>query len=370
MATASLFARQSLLVGHIALGLLIGPNVLGWVHDTHLLAGIAHIGIVFLLFLLGLNLQIKNLSAMLGRSILVTLGSSLAFSALGMGVGRLFGYTWTDCVFIGASMMFSSTILGLKLLPTTVLHHRHAGEIMVSILLLQDVLAILFLLASKGYADDSAPLLQAAWLVLSLPGLVAVALAAERWLLIPLITKFDKFQEYIFLLTIGWCLGLAAFAEFIGLSHEIGAFVAGVALATNPIALFIAERLKPLRDFFLVVFFVSLGAGFNLIILPQVAFPAFVLAALMLAIKPGVFQWLLIRTGEENKLSWEMGVRLGQISEFSLLIAVAGLSGGLISAQASFLIQTATLLTFVLSSYAIVMFFPTPIALVDSLRRD
>jgi len=205
---------------------------------------------------------------------------------------------------------------------------------------------------------------------LGLPALIAVAYFGDRYLLFPLIARFDTIQEYVFLLAIGWCLGLAELAGLFGLSHEIGAFIAGVAIATSPIALFIADSLRSLRDFFLVMFFFSLGAGFELPAIGSVFVPALLLAVLSLAVKPAVFRLLLVRTGETERRSREVGVRLAQISEFSLLIALAALHAGVIAARASYLIQLAVLLSFVLSSILVVRSYPTPIAVSDRLRRD
>jgi Kef-type K+ transport system membrane component KefB len=163
---------------------------------------------------------------------------------------------------------------------------------------------------------------------------------------------------------------MAQLAETLGISYEIGAFIAGVSMATNPIARFIAESFKPLRDFFLIMFFFSLGAGFDVRILPEVFLPATLLAALMLLFKPLVFTRLLTSSGESSGLSNEVGVRLGQVSEFSLLIAVLALNAGAIGLKASYLIQTTTLITFIVSSYLIMLRYPTPIAVSDRLRKD
>jgi len=206
--------------------------------------------------------------------------------------------------------------------------------------------------------------------LLSLPLLAGGALLFVRYVLLPLITRFDRLHEYIFLLAIGWCLGFAQLAEMLGLSYEIGAFIAGVALASSPIAMFIAESLKPLRDFFLVLFFFSLGAGFDIGTIDQVILPAMLLAGALMLLKPPVFRWLLLRTGESQKRSQEVGYRLGQMSEFSLLLAVLAFEQGVIGIEASYLIQLSTLLTFLVSSYLVVMRFPTPIAVSDELRRD
>ncbi|HEX2237997.1 MAG TPA: cation:proton antiporter [Gammaproteobacteria bacterium] len=206
--------------------------------------------------------------------------------------------------------------------------------------------------------------------LLSFPVLILFAWLFERYVLITLIRRFDKIHEYIFLLVIGWCLGVAQLAAAMGLSHEIGAFIAGVLLATSPIALYIADSLRPLRDFFLVMFFFTLGARFDLTMLMHVLAPAGLLAALALILKPLVSQFLLHRSGEALGRAREVGVRLGQISEFSLLIAVLAMDLDVIGEQASYLIQISTLLTFIVSSYVIVMCYPTPIAISDRLRRD
>jgi len=370
LAAIALYARQSLLVAYILLGGLVGPWGLKLVSDAAIIQQIGHIGIIFLLFLLGLNLQPAQLVRMLREAIVVTVVSSLVFGIVGMLIGWAFGYSHFESLIIGSAMMFSSTIIGLKLLPTTALHHRHVGQVMISILLLQDILAIGILLFLEGLSHTGMEWQQVASLALSLPLLVIISLLFERFILQRLMQRFDTIQEYIFLTAIGWCLGMAQLAEIMGLSYEIGAFIAGVSLATNPIALFIAESFKPLRDFFLIMFFFSLGASFNITMLPEVIIPAVLLASLMLIFKPIIFARLLRQSGESSGLSNEVGVRLGQVSEFSLMIAVLALNAGVIGSKASYLIQATTLITFIVSSYIIMLNYPTPIAVSDRLRKD
>ncbi|MCB1739363.1 MAG: cation:proton antiporter, partial [Gammaproteobacteria bacterium] len=144
----------------------------------------------------------------------------------------------------------------------------------------------------------------------------------------------------------------------------------GVSLATSPISQYIAISLKPLRDFFLVLFFFSLGARFDLGLLVDVLLPASVLAALMLAAKPTVFYVLLRNAHERKRLCWDLGFRLGQISEFSLLIAYVATGAALIGKEASHLIQATAIITFIVSSYIVIFNCITPIAVSDKLRRD
>jgi len=370
LSTIALYARFSLLVVYIVLGILLGPSVFNLVSDPNLVKEISHIGIVFLLFLLGINLPPQKLVILLKQTTIITGVTSLLFIASGTAMALLFGFSLIESVLIGAAMMFSSTIIGLKLLPTTVLHHQHTGEIIISILLLQDVLAILILLILPAQWENTFPIYEVGKMLVSLIGIILFAYLFERFVLIKLIRRFDKIHEYIFLMAIGWCLSMAELAHMIGLSAEIGAFIAGIVLATNPISLFIAESLKPLRDFFLVIFFFALGASFDLTIIEQVLAPGLVLAGIMMLIKPYSFKFLLGRYGESPQRAMEVGVRLGQISEFSLFIAVLALELNVIGAQASYLIQVSTLITFIVSSYFIVLRYPTPIAVSDKLRRN
>lgn len=370
LATFALYARQSLLVVYIVLGILMGPSGFEWVSDPGLVKQIAHVGIIFLLFLLGLNLPVEKLVHLVRQTTFITGISSLVFSLLGFTIAWLFDFNLQDCLVVGAAMMFSSTIVGLKLLPTSILHHRHTGEIIISILLLQDLLAILTLLLLQSKQTGRLPLVEMGLLFLALIGISLFAYLVNRWVVMKIMQRFDKIPEYMFLTTIGWCLGIAQLSQFLGLSYEIGAFIAGVAMASNKIALYIAEILKPLRDFFLILFFFSIGAILDLKMAMDVLLPAAILAAIVLLVKPLIFAQLLRWSKENPEVSTEVGMRLGQSSEFSLLIAVLALDMVIISDKAAYLIQVSTLITFIVSSYLIVMRYPTPVAVSDKLRRD
>ncbi len=369
-ATLALYARQSLIIAYIFLGIVLGPWGLKWVTDTKLIEDISNIGIIFLLFLLGLNLSPRKLLDLLRQTTIVTVLTSGVFAAIGWAMATLAGFDPFNAAVVGIACMFSSTIIGLKLLPTTVLHHKHTGEVIISVLLLQDMIAIVVLLGFKAMSTDTDPAFELVKLIIMLPVLIAVAWALKRYVLLKLFFKFDRIQEYVFLLALAWCLGISELGYAIGFSHETGAFIAGITVATSPIALFIAESLKPLRDFFLVMFFFALGAGLNISALETIWLPAVLLGGLMLVVKPVVFRFALHRVSENSKLGWETGFRLGQMSEFSLLIVFVALQSQLINPMTVYFVQLATLVTFVGSSYSIVLRYPTPIAVSDRLRRD
>ena len=369
--TVVLYTRQSLLVAYILLGAALGPWGLKLITDLSAVRQVGDVGIVFLLFLLGLHLQPQNLVHMLKEVTWIAMLSSVLFALIAYVVGRCFGLSNLDAWVLGAAMMFSSTIIGLKLLPTTILHHQHTGEIMISVLLMQDLIAIVILILLNGAEQGGGLIWHDLLLVgIALPSLIVFAFITERYVLMKLLAKFDRTQEYVFLLSIGWCLGLSVLAAKLGLSEDIGAFVAGVALASSPISLFIAESLIPLRDFFLVMFFFSVGATFNFGSAAQIVIPAFILATLMLIFKPLCFHLLFCKAGEKVAVAKEVGFRLGQASEFSLLVASIALGAHLISDVASNLIQATTILTFIVSSYLVVLKYPTPMSLSDKMRKD
>ncbi|MFU8814829.1 MAG: cation:proton antiporter [Pseudomonadales bacterium] len=367
----ALYTRQPLLVAYIAVGAILGPHGLKWVDDADLLSEVSEFGIIFLLFLVGLDLQPSKLKNMLGEGLLTALLSTAAFFALGYVLMLLFGFRQSEAVIAGIALTFSSTIIGIKLLPTTVLHHRHIGEIVVSMLLIQDLLAILALILLAGYGDTlGATLVSLGTVLLTLPLLVLGSFLGVRYAVQPLIARFDAFHEFIFLLALGWCLGIASVAHFAGLSFEIGAFIAGVTLATSPIAQYIAGNLRPLRDFFLVLFFFSVGAKLDLGLMMEVFLFTLLLALAVVGLKPLVFASLLRWQGETRETAWEAGYRLGQASEFSLLVTYVAAGTALLGSEAAHVIQGATVLTLIMSTYAVIFRYPTPIAVSARLRRD
>jgi len=370
LATAALYAGQALLLAYIAIGALLGPWGMNWVSNPELIADVANIGILFLLFLLGLNLEVADLKKLFKEAIVVTAISCTAFALVGFTVAMLFSFSFIDSLLTGIVMMFSSTIIALKLLPTSALHHQRMGELIVSILLLQDMLAIGALIVLHSVGREQGLILESVILIVGLPLLAIGAWFISKHVLEKLFLKFDQIQEYVFLLAIGWCLGLAELSTVLGLSHEIGAFIAGVTLASSPIARYLAETLKPLRDFFLVLFFFALGAGLNIGNVHTVLLPAAIFALMAVFLKPIVFRLLLEREQEKAKMAKETGVRLSQISEFSLLIIIVASQTQLLSERAALMLQTATLLSFIISSYWVVRYYPTPISTNPALRRD
>ncbi len=360
VATFALFSRQSLVIAYILLGMVMGPFGFKLVSDDNLIQDIGHVGMIFLLFLAGLHLDPKNLLSMLQRAVFVTVSTSVAFACIGVGVAYGAGFSPMDCALIGAAMMFSSTLLGLKLLPNSLLHGQHIGEVIISILLIQDLIAILTLIVLQTSGHESLSTTHLVKVFLSVPLLALYAFFIERFFLSKLFNMFESVREYLFITSVGWCLLVAQVATWIGLSHDIGAFIAGVAIATGSVSSYLSECFSPLRDFFLVLFFFAIGANLNIWTLPNIMVPVIVLTFAIMVAKPSLYWWSLSRSADEADIGWEVGVRLGQASEFSILVAQVAGQSRLISPEASGIIQATTILSFVISSYWVTQRFRTP----------
>ncbi|GMR01161.1 MAG: cation:proton antiporter [Gammaproteobacteria bacterium] len=368
-ATVFLYLKQPVILAYIGFGIVAGPWGLGLIKEPEHIEQLSHIGVILLLYLLGINLKPDRLFHLFSKTAVVTLLTSLVFLVVTASAAIAFGFGFIESIIIGAALMFSSTIISLKLIPTTALHHRHTGEMMTSVLLMQDVIAILLIVMLTGGQGENVTF-AIAMLFIKLIVLAVVAYGLVRYVINNLFLRFDIIQEYTFLLALGWGMLGAGVAQVIGLSYEMGAFIAGVAFASSPVSVVIAEHLKPLRDFFLILFFFSIGAQFNFLVTQQVLLAGIVIAILIVVIKPLVFKQGFQLIGEDKKFSTELGARLGQGSEFSLLVSYSALAIGLIDLRASYLIQMVVIITFVLSTYWVVYRYRTPISSTEKNRMD
>jgi Kef-type K+ transport system membrane component KefB len=368
-ATVFLYLKQPVILAYIGFGIAAGPWGLGLIKEPEHIVELSHIGVILLLYLLGINLKPDRLYHLFSKTAVVTLLTSLVFLVVTASAAIAFGFGFIESIIIGAALMFSSTIISLKLIPTTALHHRHTGEMMTSVLLMQDVIAILLIVMLTGGQGENVTF-TIAMLFIKLIVLAVAAYGIVRFVIDKLFLRFDIIQEYTFLLALGWGMLGAGVAQAIGLSYEMGAFIAGVAFASSPVSMIIAEHLKPLRDFFLILFFFSIGAQFNFLVTQQVLLAGIVIAVLIVVMKPFVFKQGFQLIGENKKFSMELGARLGQGSEFSLLVSYSALAIGLIDLRASYLIQLVVIITFVLSTYWVVYRYRTPISSTEKNRMD
>lgn len=363
--------RQSLLVAYILLGIFVRYLGIDYFADSMFIHYSGDVGIIFLLFMLGLHLDPIRLVDQMKQAASTGLWSSLAFWLLGFLSMKLMGYSWFASIFVGISCLFSSTIIGLKLLPSQMMLPGAIGEVMISILLIQDFLAMIVLFLLHQFVAPVISWWNLAMLSAFFPALIVASFAFVDGVLEPLMSKHQRIREYLFLLAIAWGLGLSVLSEMSGISYEIGAFIAGISLAHQSIASYLSDILLPLRDFFLVIFFFAVGMSIDLDLLNSILLPATIMAVVVLIGKPFVYQYLFsnqVNISQDN--ARELGMRLGQGSEFTILMTETAKSFQFITPKISNLIEVSTLLTFLASSFLVVKYYRTPITRQAVLLDD
>lgn len=352
LAALFLYFRQSVILAYILLGIIIGPWGLGLIEDSSHIDKIANVGIILLLFLAGLELHPERLHKLFRKLSSVTLGTCLLFAVISFVFCLFFGFTLWDSLIIGLSLMFSSTVIGLKMLPEKKSENNSVAEVMTGVLLFQDILAVLVIMFIRSEAKHhflaDMPVLAGKMVLIILFSHLGV-----KYIIHNLFSRFDTIKEYSIILSLGWCLLIAETAEISGFSHELGAFIAGISMASLSNAEEVSEMLKPLREFFLVLFFFSVGAKFDFLLSGTVIIPGILLGILMLVIKPLVFFFAFRVIKEEQATAVELSTRLGQCSEFSILVALIATELNKISSSGSNLIQLVTIFTFILSTYLV-----------------
>jgi len=347
--------RQPLIIGHIITGIIVGPSVFHLVRTPDTIETFASIGIALLLFIIGLGLNPKVISEV-GKVAGLAGVAQVGLTALfGWSGSKLLGFSDTEALFIGVALSFSSTIIILKLLSDKKEQSRLYGKITVGILLVQDFLAAIALLVMTAKSGETG-LSLSSLAQLSLKGFaIALPLFLISGFILPKMHKLVAgSQEFLFLFAIGWGFGWAALFESSGFSLEVGALLAGISLAALPYAQEIGSRLRPLRDFFVVVFFISLGTRLGLgeisNLMPFVAFGLLT----VIVIKPLVVLATMGLMGYTKRSSFKTASSLAQVSEFSLVFAILGGRQGLVSEGVVAMLTIVALITIAYSTYIII----------------
>lgn len=344
--------RQPLIIGYILTGIVVGPSVLGLIHDKEAFEAYSEIGITLLLFIIGLGLNIGVIKS-LGKVSLTTAAALLAvIGGIGVGASFALGFNSTEALLIGLALFFSSTIIILKVLSDKRELTRLHGQIAVGVILVDDVIATLAMLfvAAAGTAE-ALGLSDIALLIGKGVGMtVALFLFSTKFM--PALIKFlASTQELLFVFTIAWGFGVATLFDMAGFSHEVGALFAGVSLASMPYATEMASRLKPLRDFFIVLFFVVLGENLGFNALQQSWLPALILSLIVIIGKPIAVMSALGALGYTKLTSFKAAINLSQISEFSIILIVYAVGVGLASPNLTAVITLVALITISTSTY-------------------
>lgn len=345
--------RQPLVIAYILTGIIVGPAALGFAQSADVFETLSRVGVAFLLFIVGLNLNWRNVKDVGFVALASGVAQMLITSAAGYGIGQLLGFTpWTS-VFLGVSFAFSSTIIIVKMLTDKEDIERLYGRIAVGALIVQDLIAMVLLLFLSAYGAGGT-------VSEMVTGSLAKAIAAVAvlWFLakfaIPKLFAFAaKNQELLFLMAIAWCFAVAGGLQILGFGIEIGALMAGVALAGTGFQHEIEAKVRVVRDFFLVIFFIVLGTHLSLdnissLLLPGLAFASFVLIG-----NPIIMLVIMRLMGYHPRTGFLAGTTVAQISEFSFILIGGGIAAGLITADALPLATMVGLLTIAISSYLI-----------------
>jgi len=345
--------RQPLIIAYIATGIIVGPGLLGLTQSLDVFETMSSIGIAFLLFIVGLNLNWRNVKDVGRVAIIAGLAQVMITSIIGTSIALALSIPLQTAMFLGVAFSFSSTIIIVKLLTDKEDLDRLYGRIAVGMLIVQDFIAMMILLVLSALHEGQG--LQTILTVSLAKGVVTVFVL---WLLaklvVPTLFKYAaRSQELLFLIALGWCFAIASALQYFGFGIEIGALLAGITLAGTGFQHEIVAKIRSLRDFFLVIFFIVLGTHLTLGSFSAMIVPAIVLSAYVLIGNPLVAQIIMRFMGYHPRTAFLAGTTVAQISEFSFIMLAAGIAGGYVIPEALTLATLVGLMTIAGSSYLV-----------------
>jgi Kef-type K+ transport system membrane component KefB len=364
------FFRQPLILAYLIAGFLIGPFGMGWVKSQESISVISELGLIFMLFMIGLEIDLKKI-VRAGRVILFAAGGQLVGGcALGilffMGIGLSMGGGGFDALYLTIACTLSSTVIIVKVLYEKRELDTLPGRITLGVLVLQDIFAILFLAVQPSLAN-----LQVSVILLSIGRvgvLVATALVLSRYVLPRLFHQIARRPELILLGALAWCFLIGEIAEKLHLSREMGSLVAGVSLSTFPYALDVTAKVTTLRDFFITLFFVALGMTIPIPNLSVIGLALIIAGFTVVSRVVTTFAPLyLMKQGLRASLL--PAINLAQISEFSLVVIQTGVAAGHIQTQTASAASFAFVILAVLSTFAIMRSDQFTRAAIGPLKR-
>ena len=342
--------RQPLIIGYILSGIICGPAVLDLIHDHAAFASFSQIGIVLLLFIVGLGLNVSVIRNAGKPVFLVFLLNIIFVGGVVFGIGSLFGLDQTEKILLAIAMLFSSTIVVVKNLVDEREQHRLYGQIAVGILLLEDLAATITLIFLAAAHNGGG--VHQLYLLVGKGLLLTAGMTFMGWFVMSrLVRFFATNQEFLFTFALAWAFSVAAIFDLAGFSIEVGALFAGVALASLPYAQEISTRLKPLRDFFLLLFFIELGGTMTLGGIHQALVPALVLSAVAIFVKPLSVSIGLGLLHFTKQTGFKVASHLSQISEFSIIMMAVAVTEGFAGTRLMNILTLTAFITIAISSY-------------------
>jgi monovalent cation:H+ antiporter-2, CPA2 family len=336
-ATTILFQRlrQPVLLGYILAGVLIGPHTPGMlVDDPRAIDDISNLGVVLLMFTLGLEFSVRKLREV-GIGVLAAAVAEVGLMLwIGYGIGGLFGWTGMDALFLGAIISLSSTMVATRTLAESGQRHQPFAQLVVGLLVAEDMLAIVMLTLLTAVALGGSVQAETAFTLVGHLGLFVIVGMILGLLLLPrlvdYVAGFDR-DETLLVSVLGICFGASLFAAWMGFSVALGAFLAGAVVAESRSVGRVLHLVEPLRDMFAALFFVAIGLKIDPAMLPQYALPALLIAAVVIVGKTLACSLGIFVVGHDARTALRSGLGMAQIGEFSFVIATLGLSLGVIS---------------------------------------
>lgn len=364
------FSRQPLILAYLIAGFIIGPFGMGWVKSQKSISIISELGLIFMLFMIGLEIDLKKI-VRAGKVILFAAGGQLLGGCLlGIlffaGIGLPIGGGKFDALYLCVACALSSTVIIVKVLYEKRELDTLPGRITLGVLVLQDIFAILFLAVQPSLNN-----LQVSVILVSVARvgvLVATALALSRYVLPRLFHQIARRPELMLLGALAWCFLIGEVAERLHLSREMGSLVAGVSLSTFPYALDVTAKVTTLRDFFITLFFVALGMTIPVPGLSVIGL-ALIIAAFTVASRLVTTFTPLYLMKQGLRASLLPAVNLAQISEFSLVVIQTGVAAGHISKATSSAVSFAFVVLAVLSTFAMTKSGTVTRLLIGPLKR-
>lgn len=356
---AGVLLRQPMIVSFIAVGVIAGPSALNIVQSHEHIELLAELGIVVLLFLVGLKLDLKLIRTLGPVALATGLGQVAFTSAIGYLLGMALGLGPVTSVYVGVALTFSSTIIIVKLLSDKREVDSLHGRIAVGFLIVQDLVVVLAMMVLSAFGIGAheglkgSPLAHIGSVLIYGLFMLAFVLLFIRFLANPLMSRIARSQELLITFAIGWAALLAAIGSQSGFSKELGGLLAGISIASTPFREAIVARLASLRDFLLLFFFIALGLQLDLSLLGAQVLPAMIFSAFVLVGNPLIVMAIMGFMGYRKRTGFLAGLTVAQISEFSLIFMAMGLSLGHVSAEAPGLVTLVGLITIATSVYMI-----------------
>lgn len=347
--------KQPVIIGYILAGVVISPFILQAGASQEIITLFSDFGIAFLLFIVGLHMNPKIIKEIGVSSLLIGLVQmSLTFGIGFLVSSKLLGFNIVTSAYIGIALAFSSTIIILKLLSDKRQLDSLYGKLSIGILIIQDLVAVAVLMFISSMSSGTSFGSFAVKGLLAGSGLIILLFLVGFFVLPRMIKGIASSQELLFLFSICWCFVIAALFSYLGFSIEIGALIAGIVLSISPYSIEISSKIRPLRDFFLIIFFIILGFNINLSNLSSIFASAIIFSVIALIFKPLILMWLTSLGGYTKRTNFLLGTTLAQVSEFSLIVLALGVSIGHISENILAIFTLTAIITITISTYMII----------------